>query len=84
MFVPPATLVLVTDIFVVVATDPPPPPPLPLHPSVKLTTQRRPRPNAARYFFLPGRKSRNIAARPIPTLSIHQPLPPNDGVTPAA
>jgi hypothetical protein len=78
------SLALFTVIVVVVAAGPPPPPPLPPHPNVKLRTQRRPRPNAARYFFLPGRKSRNIAARPVPALSIHQPLPPNDGATPAA
>src|SRR3977135_1195066 len=72
-----ASFALFTAIVVVVATGPPPPELL-LHPIVKVRTQRRPSPNAARYFFCPGRNSRNTAARPVPALSIHQPLPPFD------
>jgi hypothetical protein len=74
MFVPLATFVLATDTWVVVVTGPPPPPPLPpLHPSVKVSMQTSPSPSAARYFFLPGRKSKNIDANPVPALSVHQP-----------
>jgi len=64
-----------TDIVVVVATGPVPPPPLLPQPSMKLSTQTSPRPSAPRYRFRPGRKSRNIDARPVPALSVHQ-LPP--------
>jgi len=73
-----------TESEVVVAAGPPPPLLLLLHPSVKLSTQIRPRPSAVRYRFRPGRNSRNIAARPVPALSIHQLLFPPDGIKPAA
>ena len=48
MFTPLAALVLVTVIFVVVATGPPPPLLELLQPSVKLSTHTKPSPRAAR------------------------------------
>jgi hypothetical protein len=51
--------------------------PLPLHPIVKLSMQMRPRPSAARYLLRPpGRNSRKSAAKPVPALRAHHPLPP--------
>jgi len=50
------------------------PPPQPI---VKLRMQISPSPSAARYFLRPpGRKIRNSAAKPVPALSVHQPLAP--------
>jgi hypothetical protein len=72
------TVPLVTVNFVTVAVlVTPPPPPLPeLHPIVKLSMQISPNPSAARYFLRsPGRNIRNSAAKPVPALSVHQPLP---------
>lgn len=83
-FVPLGTFVLVTDTFVVVATGFVPPPPALLHPSVKLSTHTSPSPNAARYRFRPGKKSKNIEPNPAPALSIHHALPPPDGTMLAA
>jgi hypothetical protein len=58
------------------------PPLLPLHPAVRPSMQTSPSPNAARYFLRPpGRNSRNSAAKPVPALSVHHPLPPIVGGT---
>jgi hypothetical protein len=52
------------------------PPPLELHPIVKLSMQTSPKPSAARYFLRPpGKNIRNSAAKPVPALSAHHPLP---------
>jgi hypothetical protein len=71
------TLPLVTVNFVTVAVLVVPPPPLlELHPIVKLSMQTSPNPSAARYFLRPpGRNIRNRAAKPVPALSVHHPLP---------
>src|ERR1700693_4244097 len=71
------TFPLVTVNFVPVAVlVVPPPPPLELQPIVKLSMQTSPNPSAARYFLRPpGRNNRNSAAKPVPALSVHHPLP---------
>src|ERR1700693_4461693 len=71
------TFPLVTVNFVTVAVlVVPPPPPLELQPIVKLSMQTSPNPSAARYFLRPpGRNNRNSAAKPVPALSVHHPLP---------
>ena len=76
--VPEGTLSALTVIWVVVGVGcggggalPPPP-----HPIVKLSMQISPNPSATRYFFRPpGRNNRNNAAKPVPALSVHHPLP---------
>src|SRR5208282_3241348 len=55
------------------ASPPPLPPP---QPRVKLNTHIRASPSAALYRFRPGTKSKRMAARPVPPLSVHQPLLP--------
>jgi hypothetical protein len=71
-----ANFVVDTVICVVVGVVPPPPPPLlpPPQPRVKLNTHISPIPSAARYRFRPGKNSRKMAARPVPALSVHNPV----------
>jgi len=58
------------------------PPPEPLHPAVRARMHTKPSPSAARNFLRPpGRNNRNIAAKPVPALSVHHPLPPVVGGT---
>jgi len=52
-------------------------------PSVKPRMQTSPSPSAARYRFLPGRKSSTSAASPVPPLNVHQPLPLAGAALPA-
>jgi hypothetical protein len=58
------------------------PPPEPLHPAVRVRMHTKPNPSAARNLLRPpGRNNRNIAAKPVPALSVHHPLPPVVGGT---
>jgi hypothetical protein len=70
------TFPLVTVNFVIVVVLLMTPPPLEPHPKVKLRMHTRPNPSAARYFLCPpGKNNRKSAAKPVPALSVHHPLP---------